>query len=396
MKKRKTCLKSVNSTSRLLIANKTPELPDNVLHVIVRKLRSLVCHSAFRSIYRVWRLFSLRYYSHLVPPQPPWLMFPASVDPPSRIYNLYTYDGGRQFFQFELPREYEFCCCSGTWLIFFDGKENKIRVWNPLSSVHILLPLILVPWCKIIASCRGPLIKDDMVFAAFYPDKLAFIRLGDEAWTHVEIDFLQVPRPSTPQILQINDIVFYRGKLYAVDQSGMIFVCEEDVHAPSYYDYHYRCPAKAIRLIDYIHEVGNLKEEVDHDSHHFLVEVKGDLMLILKYSNSNNPSTYHYASFKLDFSKRKLQEVGFHNYSLFLSSCDASMSTIIPNMSCIYIKSLSQVPSDDDRFDCVFEVIGSPDADCFIANQPSSTLFKVNNWNRDDPRPAWIIPRHAN
>ncbi|KAK9137664.1 hypothetical protein Sjap_008258 [Stephania japonica] len=396
MKKRKTCLKSVNSTSRLLIANKTPELPDDILHVIVCKLSSLVCHSAFRSVCRVWRLFSLRYYSYLVPPQPPWLMFPASVDPPSRIHNLYTFDGGRQFFQFEVPKEYEFCWCSGTWLIFFDSKEDKIRVWNPLSSVHILLPLIPVPCYKIIASCRGPLIKDGMVFAALYPDELVFIRLGDAAWTDVKIDFLQVPRPSRTPILKINDIVFYQGKLYVVDQSGMIFVCEEDVRAPSYDDFHYRCPAKAIRLIDYIYEVENLREEANHDTEHFLVEVKGDLMLILKYSNSKNPSAYLHASFKLDFSRRKLQEMGFQNYSLFLSSTDASLSTIIPEMSCIYIKSLLRVPSDDHRFDCVLKVIGSTKGDCFKANQPSSTLFRVDEWNYDDPQPAWIIPRHAN
>ncbi|KAK9148164.1 hypothetical protein Scep_006921 [Stephania cephalantha] len=42
-------------------------------------------------------------------------------------------------------------------------------------------------------SCAGPLIKNlsDMVFGIIYDDKkLAFIRLGDKAWTLIKLDIL--------------------------------------------------------------------------------------------------------------------------------------------------------------------------------------------------------------
>ncbi|KAK9139511.1 hypothetical protein Scep_009192 [Stephania cephalantha] len=82
-----------------------PNLPDDILHVIVNKLTSLVCHGAFRSVCRSWRSFSLQHYFYLVlPHQPPWLMCPKSVNPPSRLCDLYTLDGTKQFFQFEFPK----------------------------------------------------------------------------------------------------------------------------------------------------------------------------------------------------------------------------------------------------------------------------------------------------
>ncbi|KAK9103078.1 hypothetical protein Sjap_020332 [Stephania japonica] len=269
------------------------ELPDDMLHLIVRKLSSLVCYAAFRSVCRRWRSFSLQHYKYLVLPQPPWLMFPNSTKPPSRVYDLYTFDGTRQFFQFETPENCERRWSSGSWLIFTDKKEKKIRVWNPLSSIHILLPNIAdqlksgesaLP-NKIIVSCSGPLIKNrnDVIFGVVYNDKkLAFMRLRDKAWTIVEVDLLHtLPRPSSKELeIIFKDIAFYHGKLYAVNQLGKVYVCEEAVHAPSSNDYHRVHHAKAELLIDNSYNMQGLDPKT-MDIKHYLVEVDGELMHII-------------------------------------------------------------------------------------------------------------------
>ncbi|KAK9153925.1 hypothetical protein Sjap_001405 [Stephania japonica] len=239
------------------------DLPEDILHLIMGKLSSMVCHAAFRSVCQSWRSFSLRYYSHLVPPPPPWLMFPDKpTNPNSRLYHLYNFDGTKRFFQFETPEGCGHRSYSGTWLVFWDRKMRRIRVWNPLSLTHILLPHLMDPSklriIKVVVSCTGPLIKnpDDVIFGIIYNyTKFAFTRLGDKGWTFVQVtDSLplhQTPKESI-KMRGFNDIIFHKGKLYVVNEFGMVFVCEEGIGAPHRYthDYDHLRIVKAKMFID--------------------------------------------------------------------------------------------------------------------------------------------------
>ncbi|KAK9103116.1 hypothetical protein Sjap_020375 [Stephania japonica] len=344
------------------------ELPDDMLHLIVRKLSSLVCYAAFRSVCRRWRSFSLQHYKYLVLPQPPWLMFPNSTKPPSRVYDLYTFDGTRQFFQFETPENCERRWSSGSWLIFTDKKEKKIRVWNPLSSIHILLPNIAdqlksgesaLP-NKIIVSCSGPLIKNrnDVIFGVVYNDKkLAFMRLRDKAWTIVEVDLLHtLPRPSSKELeIIFKDIAFYHGKLYVVNQLGKVYVCEEAVHAPSSNDYHRVHHAKAELLIDNSYNMQGLDPKT-MDIKHYLVEVDGELMHIIS-----------------------------------ITGC--STSAVVPETSGVVYLRVDEDSGEagaTKSYNCKLIAF-----DYFKKKQDFSILFEAKNCDFGYQPPGWIIPRHT-
>ncbi|KAK9130434.1 hypothetical protein Sjap_010921 [Stephania japonica] len=299
-----------------------PNLPHDVLHSIVGRLSSLVCCAAFRSVCKPWRSFFMKHYSHLVPPPPPWLMLPdlnyLSDSSYTKVYGLYGSDEQKQFYQCKIPDNCEiFVGSSGTWLAYIDNKRRKLRVWNPLSLTEISLPFVsnkAIKLGKVVVSCPGPLIKnaiEDVVFGAVYDStQFACIALGDKDWTNIEVDFF----PSKPTI-RIDDLVFYKGKFFLVDHSGMVFVCERNVPVPRDHDLHYRHPLKAIKLIDHVHMSSleqNLIQEIPSCAginNYYLIEIEGELMLVVQFTyTSYFRSIDGFKIFKFDFSRsRKLQ-----------------------------------------------------------------------------------------
>ncbi|KAK9100268.1 hypothetical protein Scep_023698 [Stephania cephalantha] len=130
------------------------------------------------------------------------------------IYGLYGFDERKQFYRCKIPADNSniFFWSSGTWLIFVDSKAGKLN--------------------------SSPLIKNDedvLVGVVHSSNNLVFMRLGDEKWTNVEID--SFPNPSL-NITSIHDLVIYKGEFYFVNQSGTVFVCHENVHAPHNHDRH--------------------------------------------------------------------------------------------------------------------------------------------------------------
>ncbi|KAK9152677.1 hypothetical protein Sjap_000157 [Stephania japonica] len=328
------------------------KIPYDILHVIARKLTSLVCYAAFRSVCRSWRSFSLQHYSYLVPPQPPWLMLPNSVNPSLRVCDFYNFDGTRKFFQFSMPDQCQYYWCSGTWLIFTDKKVQKFRVSNPLSSTHILLPCLASKpeikgyICKKFIVSSGPLIKNirDVIFGVIYNDKnLAIIRLGDKAWTPIKLDFSH-----KLQEARFDDIIFYGGKLHAINEFGRIFVCEEDVNIPCDKDYHRRCPVKPLMLIDHSYKMYENPDHHAKDITRYLVEVNGDLMHVLRFTNGSDTSTSTFSIFKLDFSTNTksypVKKSDLRGHSLFLCPFTCSASAIVSDLNCVYLGSYHERP----------------------------------------------------
>ncbi|KAK9100277.1 hypothetical protein Scep_023707 [Stephania cephalantha] len=179
-----------------------------------------MCFAAFRSVCKSWRSFSLKHYSYLVPPPPPWRMLPAkSIDSSHpTVYNLYAFDNDNQFYR--------------------------------------------------------PLIKndEDVVFGVVYnANNLAYMKLGDKEWTIIEIDCF--PSPST-KIESIHDLVLRNGRFYFVNQCGTVFVCKESAHAPHDQDHHYCCSIQAIKLIDPVNITSREKSTPEACAYrNYLVEV---------------------------------------------------------------------------------------------------------------------------
>ncbi|KAK9100272.1 hypothetical protein Scep_023702 [Stephania cephalantha] len=384
------------SSCSLTDHNYAPELPDDVLHSIVRRLSSLVCFAAFRSVCKSWRSFSLKHYSYLVPPPPPWWMLPAKSTP--TVYDLYAFDNDIKFYHCKIPDNCEqFFASSGSWLIFIDSKGGRFRVWNPLSLSNISLPLLRRRgnadiYGKFIVSCTGPLIKndEDVLFGLVYnANKLAYMKLGDKEWTMIEVDCF--PRPST-KIERIHDLVLHNGRFYFVNQCGMVFVCGKDVYAPHDQDHHYRCPIKAIKVID----PGNIISTNKPTSHasvymYYLVEVEGKLMLVIWFSTSNAHLGSDFRVFKLDFSEKEWEVVGIRNlqdFSLFLSHNYGTMAARVPRRNGIYFK----------RFEVAEDEIWNHKVMIYdhLLKWPNPTvLFEVIKLKRYCVHPVWIIPRHT-
>ncbi|KAK9130426.1 hypothetical protein Sjap_010913 [Stephania japonica] len=311
-----------------------PELPDDVLHLIVHGLSSLVCSAAFRSVCKSWRSFFLQHYSYLVPPPPPWIMLPtnAKCSKPS-VYGLYDFEDRKLFYEYKIPGNYEvFFESSGTWLIFLDNEDKKLRVWNPLSLIEVSLPCVTnqektaVTYCKVIVSC-GPLIKkreDVLVGVVINYDRLVVIRLGDEGWTNIDIDSFPCESHTTTII---HNLVFYKGKFYLVNQSGKVFICDENVHAPRNHDQHYCHPIKAIRLADPIDFTSMRKPTPDASiQRYYLVEVEGELMQVIQFWPISN--IHYFWVFKLNFAKKAWEFVNRSDLkvSLFLNYCHGTMA----------------------------------------------------------------------
>ncbi|KAK9102647.1 hypothetical protein Sjap_019901 [Stephania japonica] len=372
-----------------------PELPDEILNLIVRKLMSWVCHAAFRSVCRSWRSFSRQHCSHRLPPRPPWIMFPCSryPTPPSRRYALYSFDGKRNFFQFKTPNCMYFGS-SGTWLIFIDSNVRMIRVWNPLSLIDILLPYIGATgkdvYNKMILSCPGPLIKNAMMFGIIYNDnKLAFMRLGDNDWTKVNFSFID-------NMLLLSsgyftDIIFHGGKLHALHKYGILYVCEEDILVPGgcfTRPHRYAClPVKLIN--NYWPARKPHPNALMYKS--YLVEVDGDLMIALLFELCENEVRKFFCwVFKLDWVEGKwhLVKLNLKGRSLFLGRTDCSMSALTSRPNEIYYKIEDRV----DRFHLHWYLMRMRSGD----ELPSSAVyFKANNCHSDYPNPLWLIPGHT-
>ncbi|KAK9130428.1 hypothetical protein Sjap_010915 [Stephania japonica] len=300
-----------------------PEFTENLLHSIVGCLSSLVCFVAFRSVCK-WRSFFLQHHSYLVPPPPPWLMLPNphSKDSQPTVYGLYGFEYRKLFYKCNIPSNYDlYPGSSGTWLIFIDRKGGKLRVWNPLSLIEVSLPLVKnekynpIVYTEIILSRIGPLIKNYqavLVSAVHNCNNLVVMWLGEEKWTSIEIESFPSRSLATTRIV---DLLFYKGKFYLVNQSWMLFVCEENVHTPRNHDHHYCHPIKAIKFIDPVditriwEPIVNAKVEM-----YFLLEVKGD--------------THCFRIFKFDFTKSAWKFVtnrGLKGCLLFLNHCNGSM-----------------------------------------------------------------------
>ncbi|KAK9130425.1 hypothetical protein Sjap_010912 [Stephania japonica] len=335
------------------------------------------------------------------------LLHPQILHVQLHVYDIYGLNG-KQFYQFKFPDDCQiFMGSSGTWLVFIDNIGRKLRVWNPFSLIHIALPFDEASknYNKVIVSCTGPLIKngEDVVFGVLYDSNhLACIRLSDKKWVVVETD--SIPRLSTvinhfvfPKE-KINDLIFYKGKLYFLNNSGMVYVCEENVHAPRDYDHHYCHPMKALKLsdpIDITERQFMIKSNDAHIRRYYLVEVGGELMLVVQLSISGTCLEDDFRVFKLDFNEAKwkfVQKKDLNDWSLFLSdNFHASMAArAASETSHIYFKISTEDDSQSELQN--YKVVV---CDYLAFNKPRIIFSEVTKLHCHFIDPTWIIPRHT-
>ncbi|KAL3524127.1 hypothetical protein ACH5RR_016961 [Cinchona calisaya] len=176
------------------------------------------------------------------PPLPPWFV-PAEDDkvvkdaaPKIRsFFNLSTL----KTYDFELPEASGRNCLGASYgCIFTLGYDLQINLLHPFTREQIPLPSMLAftnqynysqdfwpqevfdTFVRKVVLSSNPWTEKDCIVAAIYGEfrLLAFARIGDTVWTNIQV-------PSR----RYKDIIFYEGKLYAVDGRGNVVVCNNIV-----------------------------------------------------------------------------------------------------------------------------------------------------------------------
>ncbi|KAF6141781.1 hypothetical protein GIB67_027959 [Kingdonia uniflora] len=126
-------------------------------------------------------------------------------------------------------------CCGSTngWLVYIDNRYN-MHLYNPFSGVKFQLPsaTTLVPpnpnyrgfskyYVKkaIVSSDPTTSGSETLVLVIYSGEcpRLAFCRLGDNAWTSIE---------SPTRTRSHQDAIFYKGQFYALYSPGAVAICD--------------------------------------------------------------------------------------------------------------------------------------------------------------------------
>ncbi|KAJ4952207.1 hypothetical protein NE237_029039 [Protea cynaroides] len=220
------------------------DLYDEILELIIDKIRTIEDIIRFRAVCQSWRSVSVMKRQRQRQRQLcPWLMLAARKGSDRRsFYSLST----QKVYRMDLPGvRGRRCWFSQGWLITF-GVDMEMHLLNPFSQVRIPLPpqpslpyqyspeskfnnpkvLLKIFIKKVVLSSKPSLSvktthckdsKDEncviMAISSQF-NTLAFLRLGDKVWTPID----------SP--LGFCDIIYFNGQFYAVNTSGRLFICD--------------------------------------------------------------------------------------------------------------------------------------------------------------------------
>lgn len=248
--------------------------------------------------------------------QLPWLLLPTFKLRVEGNINLYNFTANQRCnFQPPLffPSHYMWCGSSHGWLITSRSEYSSLILLNPLSGAIIHLPPIKhhkaaygEVFLKVILS-RDPSLGAFEVVACLH-SVVAHLEYGDLFWTYSSTK-LNPP-------FCFREITFYKDRILAVNQTTEIMSVEL-VHESS---------KKYIK----IREVAPRLEFQPHVSGHFVVNTKGDLLLVYRFfRTSADKSTYQIFKLVMD-SDGKLERVptsslGGESWFLGRRSCGVSV-----------------------------------------------------------------------
>ncbi|XVF51969.1 hypothetical protein PTKIN_Ptkin04bG0227000 [Pterospermum kingtungense] len=303
------------------------QLPNDLLHLISIRLHSPLDVVRFRSICFTWRSATTSPKNHCLPPRIPFIPVGEEGNSSGYYYTLLK----RTVFLFKSPKINIQTDPSATWIIKIEHgyvSDNLIKFYDPLSGY----PFIHLPYNfpkgsnlldfrvielkeeyvldfdylthgsgyntrKVAFSCLDSNANDFVLLSIIAFGYLAMFKSSDQKWTKFPSSY--------------DDVILYKGKFYAVDESGRTVL--------------------VVGLDSKINVVGVPAVYADDGGHgyvrwiswnKFLVESKGELLLVYMYlSFASEVRNYKFNVFKLDEVNKEWIEVNnLDDRVLFLST----------------------------------------------------------------------------
>ncbi|KAJ3708208.1 hypothetical protein LUZ61_011913 [Rhynchospora tenuis] len=220
---KRKCVKGVGlgqSTSEL---PDWADLPGLAVHLISKKVTSIVDYVLFRAVCSSWRSASLPKPCHL-PPQLPWLMIQHKMDEGIGLF----YDVWEsKMRKLPLPETIHMSCltsCHG-WLFLVSTRGPEVFLLNPLTRARIPLPPFRFSnddfkhlTVKKVTSSTD-LTDPNCLIMVFHHDMtmIHICRVGESSWTDITGGPLHC-------FNVIYDATYYNGRLYLLYQGAMEIV----------------------------------------------------------------------------------------------------------------------------------------------------------------------------
>ncbi|PIA45854.1 hypothetical protein AQUCO_01600237v1 [Aquilegia coerulea] len=311
------------------------EAPQELLGLIAECFNRIEDYVRFGAVCLSWQSVIVdQRRRNFTPKTLPWLMLPLQEKDEDGNYNdtsnAFNYSGERHY-KLNLPNAFDWCCWGSPfgWLIIAPG-QHQLEICNPLSNVRYPLPPLSTledfsqkkyyfrkAILAFIPSGSPSIlpVKDQLVAVISFRGhgNLYFARLGDKAWTSV-----QIPKSSNDS----DDMLYFNNQFYVVDTEGLVRSFDITSGNPV--------------GIEFALAPGNIHEhgwgDGDEDLQFYLVELMGELHMVVKYqywdselpeSPSSRPfknwHMYFFRVYRLDLCTRKWKEVfTLGDYALFV------------------------------------------------------------------------------
>ncbi|KAJ4976539.1 hypothetical protein NE237_001645 [Protea cynaroides] len=360
------------------------ELPEDIMMLILSKL-DLVGFHPFSAVCKSWQsiaIAAMKLRQFHLQPQPPWVLL-SFIGASSNIA-FYSFSHGKMF-RLESPRQaYGTVCFGSNWgWLMMAGDKGYTFLLNPFTRKLIELPpqstlpdypypLFLIRYNRIHkAILSSPPVLDDCVVIAIYDRNfLAFCKPGQEMWTTFPTYHFD-----------LEDIIFYHGKLYAITKQCSLRLVELDPHP----------------RITSCNIAPPLKEDIRHPYMQrmsvYLVESLGELLMVIRYvmvfDNVDCFPTGMFKIFKLDEKGRhwnwiKVKDLG--DQMLFIgTSTGCSLSACdFPGFkrNCIYFTEEKRFHIHESGWKTIL----------FHLEDDRIEYIKTFGQNCDLSRPTWFTP----
>ncbi|XAR60273.1 hypothetical protein NMG60_11033573 [Bertholletia excelsa] len=370
-------------------------LPDDILELILSRISAVEDLIVFSAVCRSWRSVAVKEYS-VRRTQLPWLMLGENHNVETRgFFSIYRYKRFNVVLQNMRGRR---CWGSGCGFLLVLEFDRQFYLFNPLTQIRLNLPPKPIfmgeidhdDRCNRAASVPG-FVRKAFVFrdgsrdqfgvdqflvvlAGNLSGNLAFARPGGQNWVQVKI-------PS-----RVESAAWCNGRLYVVVATGALFCCESkdsDCGAIEFEAKHLASQPLSVTIWD------NLS----------LVEVSGDLLLVLRHLSQGGTrdwhKTKHFHVYQLDFEAKEWVELDdLGDRTLFIDADNSAMCLCASQVekckaNCIYF--VEKFWDKGGRY-CgghdvgIFNMVDGCIEPHFISDADGSSSRVIN------PLPIWVMP----
>lgn len=256
-------------------------LSEEILILIKRKIVNTSDFIRFKGVCSSWRSIAKQYeYSCLRQLQPGFLvcdmdncytfLFLPLSKTQFEIKSIHNY-----LPHLSLPTNNSRCCGSYQgWLLMEEESNFHLTLLNPVSQVKFSLPCLDKQIMKAVFSSKpSPSTSEDCYIFAIYNGlglPVAYCRKEDKFWININTVI-----PSVYADGYIEDAIFYKGQLYVLHETGVLFVCNINSASP---------PKMAQLLNTPRRRLSGLLESENC----YLVESEGALLLVYRKKDYRN------------------------------------------------------------------------------------------------------------